>query len=469
MQQEIWFQKYQILGLLGKGGNAKVYLAEHIKLKSLRAIKFISKNHPLYERQCKEAFLLKNLKHSLIPIIYDIEENEDGSYIIEQYVEGETLKNIILKQGPFREDIIIQFGLQLCDLIQYLHSAQRPILYIDLKPENIILCGDTLKLVDFGSALYLDEVTEQTGYLATEGYAAPELYTNNRIDGRCDVYGIGVLLYYMATGRSVIQEKGKAGHIDSCDSCSKRLKKVINQCLKYYPSQRYSSIIKLRTHLSGLKQLEQYQTKSSHTVTIAIAGSQPRIGVTHLAFRICNYFIEKGQPCLYQEKNNSGCVWSMRSCYEEVVIHDGCYVIEGIPMMANVQCCMPSLEGYQVIIQDFGYLTTDNLAEYLSAEVRLLVLGAKDWELDHTEKAVQMTTEYKDVFYLFNYLSGRQFQNMIKSINKNVCHRIPYEPDPFAEITMQNGLELFREMFRSYCEPRKGLFKWLGGLVKDEA
>jgi Serine/threonine protein kinase len=469
MQQEIWFQKYQILGLLGKGGSAKVYLAEHIKLKSLRAIKFISKNHPLYELQCKEAILLKNLKHSLIPIIYDIEENEDGSYIIEQYVEGETLNNIISKKGPFREDIIIQFGLQLCDLIQYLHSAQRPILYIDLKPENIILCGDTLKLVDFGSALYLDEVTNQTGYLATEGYAAPELYTNSRIDERCDIYGIGVLLYYMATGRSVIQEKGKVGHIDSCDNCSKCLKKVINQCLKYYPSQRYSSIIKLRNHLSGLKQLEQYQTKSSHTITISIAGSQPRIGVTHLAFRICIYFIAQGQSCLYQEKNDSGCVWSMRNCYEEVDIQDGCYVMEGIPMMANLQCSMPSLESYKVIIRDFGCLTPDNLEEYLSSEMKLLVLGAKNWELDHTEKAVHMTTEYKDVTYLFNYLSGKQFQSMIKSADKNVCHRIPYEPDPFAEITMQSGLEFFQEMFLSNCKPRKGLFKWRRGLVKNEA
>ena len=469
MQQEIWFQKYQILGLLGNGGSAKVYLAEHIKLKSLRAIKFISKNHPLYDLQCKEASLLKNLKHSLIPIIYDIEENEDGSYIIEQYVEGETLKNIISKQGPFREETIIQFGLQLCDLIQYLHSAQRPILYIDLKPENIILCGDTLKLVDFGSALYLDEVTEQTGYLATKGYAAPELYRNNRIDGRCDVYGIGILLYYMATGQSVIHDKVKAGHIDSYGNCSKRLKQVINQCLKYYPSQRFSSITKLNAKLSALKQIKQYKTKSSQTVTIAIAGSQSRIGVTHLAFRICNYFIAQKKPSLYQEKNDNGCVWSMRSCYEEVTIQEGCYIMEGIPMIAHIQCNQPNLSSYQVIIQDFGCLTIDNISEYLSAQVKLLILGAKDWELEDTEKAIHLTTEYKDVIYLFNYLNGRQFQKMIKSIDQVTCYRIPYEPDPFAEITRNNGLEFFREVIHSNDGSRKGLLKRWRGLVKDEA
>ncbi|MHB8129544.1 MAG: serine/threonine protein kinase, partial [Mobilitalea sp.] len=69
MQQEVWFQKYQILRLLGSGGTARVYLALHIKLNSYRAIKFISKNHPLHDLQRNEALILKNLKHSCIPII----------------------------------------------------------------------------------------------------------------------------------------------------------------------------------------------------------------------------------------------------------------------------------------------------------------------------------------------------------------------------------------------------------------
>lgn len=99
MQQEIWFQKYKILHLLGKGGTAKVYLAEHIILNSYRAIKVISKQHPLYSFQRNEAFILKNLKHSCIPIIYDIEEDEEGSYIVEQYLEGKNLKEYVEERG----------------------------------------------------------------------------------------------------------------------------------------------------------------------------------------------------------------------------------------------------------------------------------------------------------------------------------------------------------------------------------
>ena len=77
MQEEIWFGKYRIQKLLGQGGTAKVYLAEHIKLNSYRAIKIISKKHPLYDLLRNEAMILKNLRHSCIPIIYDIEEDEE--------------------------------------------------------------------------------------------------------------------------------------------------------------------------------------------------------------------------------------------------------------------------------------------------------------------------------------------------------------------------------------------------------
>ena len=297
MQQEIWFQKYQILGLIGKGGSAKVFLAEHVKLKSLRAIKFISKNHPLYDLQLKEAFVLKNLKHSGIPIIYDIEENEDGSYIIEQYLEGNTLKDTILQNGPLRENIIINLGLQLCDLLQYLHSIERPILYLDLKPENIIL------------------------------------YTNQHIDERCGVYGIGCLLYYMVTGQSIRQLGSKKEHIDYTGACSKKLKKVISRCLRFYPSQRYASVIKLNAGLLELKKHIKYQAELSQTITIAIGGSHPYIGVTHMAFRLGKYLIGTKASCLYHEKNDTGSVWSLKCVSDKVDIINGIYIIEGIPMV----------------------------------------------------------------------------------------------------------------------------------------
>ena len=298
MQQEIWFQKYQILKLLGRGSTAKVYLALHIKLNSYRVIKFISKNHPNYNLQHKEALILKNLQHSCIPIIYDIEEDEEGSYIVEQYLEGFTLKEYVVSKGHIREDAIIRYGIQLCDLIHYLHSTNRPVLYVDLKPDNIILSEGTLKLIDFGSAIYLDELSSHPDYVGTRGYAAPELYRRNTIDERCDVYGIGMLLYFIVTGKQIRKDVTEIDNIDLTDGCSKQLKSIINRCLKFNPSQRYATVQKLSTHLSAILQKNRFQEKTDQTIKVAIAGTQRRIGVTHFAFRLSNYIIGKNLRCL---------------------------------------------------------------------------------------------------------------------------------------------------------------------------
>ncbi len=446
MQQEIWFQKYRILGLLGVGGNSEVYLAEHIKLNSYRAIKFISKTHPLYDLQCKEALILKNLKHSCIPIIYDIEEDADGSYIVEQYLEGDTLKSYVLAKGSCSDDTIIRFGIQLCDLIEYLHSTKRPILYVDLKPDNIILSGITLKLIDFGSALYQDELTKGQSYMGTKGYAAPELYGNKIIDQRCDVYGVGMLMYYMATGINISENTRRFIHIDNAGNCSKELKKVINNCLKYNPSQRFASISRLKKQLLTIERKNQYRPKTSQPVKIAIAGSQTRIGVTHLSLRLCKYLSSQRQKYLYMENNNSGCVGLIKCCYEEVNLKDEVFLIDGIPMLSQKHYVRQSLEDYQFILQDMGCLTKDNLEEFLSADIKLLILGAKEWELKKSEQIINLTAEYEDIAYLFNYIDGRQFQEVMMSMEGRKCFRIPYEPNPFAKMKYKSEGEFYEDL-----------------------
>lgn len=453
MQQEVWFHKYQILSLLGRGGTANVYLAKHIKLNSYRVIKCISKNHPLYEQQRNEAFILKNLKHSCIPIIHDIEEDEEGSYIVEQYLEGETLKDYITARGSLRDDIIMHFGIQLCDLIHYLHSTHRPILYVDLKPDNIIISADTLKLIDFGSALYRDELQDKQQYTGTRGYAAPELYRYNKVDERCDVYGIGMLLYYMVTGKLMESNRLQIDNIDQAGDCSINLKNIINHCLKFNPSQRYASVKKLSKDLSTVIQKSQFQKETNQTIIIAVAGAQHRIGTTHFAFRLSNYAMSRGFRCLYQELNNSGDVHLIKSRFEEVDYKDGIYKLHKIPMSANPKGYESNTQGYQIIVKDYGCLSKDNLMDFLGCELKLLVLGAKEWELDISEKILSMVTEYKDIFYLFNFIDGIQFQQVMKSMNHRNSYRLPYEPNPFIKITTKNGEELFRELLSGFDKP----------------
>src|SRR5699024_467062 len=130
-----------------------VFLAEHIKLKDLRAIKRIRKDHILHGNLLKEAYILKNLRHSCIPIIYDFEEDDHYSYIIEQYIKGQSLQQFLGQWvGKVKESTIVEIGIQICDLLQYLYSLENPILYLDLQPNNIIISEEKVKLIDFGAS-----------------------------------------------------------------------------------------------------------------------------------------------------------------------------------------------------------------------------------------------------------------------------------------------------------------------------
>lgn len=441
---QIIFQKYRLIQLLGTGVSSQVYLAEHVNLKSYRAIKVISKNNPFYEIQRKEAFILKNLKHSCIPIVYDIEEDEESSYIIEQYFEGPTLKEYIKEYGPLSEQVIQSFGIQLCHLICYLHSEQSPILYLDLKPENIIIEGNRLKLIDFGSAKYRNELTARDHYCGTKGYAAPELYGHTVIDERCDVYSIGKLLKEMVSQGQFIQENKVTNY-------SRKLSKIIQRCIRYNPSGRYSSVKQLEKALYGFKKHSMKSVHSSmeNQFKVMIAGTQKRMGTTHVSFRLCNFYISSGMKCLYVEKNSRESIGRIIQCYHGVYGEDGLYHLGPLKVLSNYSRCNVMERPEEVLVYDMGVLSEDNLEEFLSGDVCYVVAGGKDWEMEETERVIRIIPEYKEVKYLFNLLGGKQFKTVVKQMGKVPCYRIPYQPDPFT-MHIHHQEKLFFKQLGSY-------------------
>jgi serine/threonine-protein kinase len=139
----------------------------------------------------------------------------------------------------------------------------------------------------------------------------------------------------------------------------------------------------------------------------------------------------------------------MKSRYDDPPDKDGILKIKGIPMLPREMSSRCDSSGYRILIRDIGCLAEDNLELFLSADIKILVLGAKEWELEHAEQVLDMVAEYKDIFYLFNYLDGRYFQHAVKNMKQRNCYRIPYEPDPFSEALEKNELELFAEVTRS--------------------
>lgn len=252
--------KYEIVSVLGQGGMSVVYLAIHQRLGKKWAVKEISReyceNYEVISKQLIiEAELLKKLNHPSLPQIIDIIEKRDVVWLVMDFIEGKTLKQLLNQRKRIEEKVVLSWGKQLCEVLSYLHSRTPPIIYRDLKPDNIMLKENgRLVLIDFGTAReYCYEKNGQDiAYLGTRGYAAPEQYGNmGQTDARTDIYCLGVTLYSLLTGYSlekppyrVCSEKYWGENI------SDKIKEVILRCIQLKPEKRYQNCKELSHALS---------------------------------------------------------------------------------------------------------------------------------------------------------------------------------------------------------------------------
>lgn len=453
MDTPVWFEKYSIIKPLGKGGSGEVFLAEHIKLASLCAIKRIHKGNPLHEQLLREAVILKNLSHPCIPVIYDFEEDKEYSYIIEQYMEGTLLKDFIRQEGRLEESMVLFIGISICDLFLYLYSLDNPLLYLDLNPANIILKDGKVKLIDFGACVYKEKKEERKFFLGTRGFFAPEL-KNGVPDEKSDVYAIGALLYYITMG-GISSKTGThlpdtaAGRLYSSGLLS-----TIQKASRYHSAFRCSHVAQLKKKLSEQnRKMKNGNTVSGETLKVAIAGAQSRIGVTHLALLLTNYLNGKGVRCLYRENNPSGHLKTILDRQGARLQHDGIWYLRGSFFLPSSKLAtMPETEGFQIIIYDCGTELCEE--ESAAADIRLLVAGVKDWERESSRQAEESLNSLSGKI-LLNFSSGKQYRDLCREEKSGSrCHqqcylryyRIPYEPDPFSEDISQEMKDLLEEL-----------------------
>lgn len=254
--------KYEIVSVIGRGGMSVVYLAKHRRLNQKWAVKEISReyceNYEIIIRQLiTEAELLKKLNHPGLPKIIDIIEREDVIWMIMEFVEGRTLKEILNQKKRIAEEEVLAWGRQICDVLSYLHSRMPPIIYRDLKPDNIILKeSGRLVLIDFGTAreyCYEKNIIDAM-YLGTRGYAAPEQYGGRgQTDERTDIYCLGVTLYSLLTGYNPEKPPYKIYPREYWgENISSDLKNIISICIQSDPAKRYQNCKELSYALSQL-------------------------------------------------------------------------------------------------------------------------------------------------------------------------------------------------------------------------
>jgi serine/threonine protein kinase len=211
--QTLFQDRYHIIGKLGTGGFGSVYKASDTqRAYDLVAIKEIClRGLPLRERMDatdafhREADLLSQLAHSNLPRFYEQHCKHEQWYLIMDFIEGETLEDYLNKipnkRLPLSE--VLGIGLQLCDVLEYLHTHQPPIVFRDLKPSNIILTPEgKVYLIDFGIARFFKPgQAKDTIALGSLGYAAPEQYGRIQTTPRADIYSLGAVLHQLLTGK----------------------------------------------------------------------------------------------------------------------------------------------------------------------------------------------------------------------------------------------------------------------------
>ncbi len=312
--------EYKVEAVLGQGGMGQVFLASHTMLQMPFALKrgqldqpvpaaviaeldrilhgdtlqyhnpehaFTEQDFPLSgglhtDRFIREALLLARLEHPSIPAIYDYFLEDGYWYLVMDYLPGPTLSAYIQSYAPLPALEALNYAMQLCDVLDYLHSQSPPVVFRDLKPSNVILSPDgQLMLVDFGIARYykagqMNDTTE----FGSPGYASPEQYQGGgQTDGRSDLYSLGVMLHEMLSGKrpSGVGEKLESLHYMN-PSISHVLSGLVMVATRAEPMYRFQSAHTLYRALERAYAIEERRAYQQRVLKATVEGDMDGSG-----------------------------------------------------------------------------------------------------------------------------------------------------------------------------------------------
>ena len=309
-------KRYFIKNILGKGGMGAVYLAEDRRLDgryvAVKEMLITTKVDNGLEKAIaqfkKEAHMLAKLDHPHLPKVIDYFEDGEKQYLVMEYIKGKTLKELIEeKEEPFSEEEVIKWGLDISSALAHLHDHSPPIVFRDLKPQNIMInSSGQLKLIDFGIAKIFAPTEETDTFIQAKGsmgYCPPEQCSpKGKTDPRTDIYSLAATLHYLLTKRNPsdlpfvfppLRELRK--------DASEELEKVLLKALELDCDDRYKNthdlIEDLRKVLPEKSEgIEAWLTKWWSTVAITLAA----YGAGLIAVRSLLHFLKSPLGLFYK-------------------------------------------------------------------------------------------------------------------------------------------------------------------------
>ncbi len=469
--------RYELLTKVGSGGSSDVYRARDLRLEIECAVKVvkINKNSPINEYN--EADILKTLNHPLLPRIRDIVEDETFVYIVRDYCKGENLRFYRACLNKISKIDFIKISKQIFSALKYLHSLKPPLIYRDLKPSNIIIDENLdIKLIDFGiTRVYKKDKEDDTYYIGSMKYAAPEQHGLGQSDVRTDIYSLSLLLYFIITGKdymSINEDKYK-----DFPQEFKKVSFVLEKAVSINRSDRYSFISDFENEFNiamGLSYDEnlypnnlnntvllesESSIKNDVKVTIGVLGLKENVGVSHISYIISNYLSKTKNKVILIEKSSKVGFRALKTFYKNKsvfdIIKDKIINLSKILVYTDIE----PLDDKKIIAENYDYFVFDyganfnELESFLRCQIKLFILPSNAFAFNKNLQIIENLKEYKDVKFIVNLSENVDDIFDFIAVDEKMRYSFPY-----MDISKELDFKAVEKILKANKNKSKGIF-----------
>lgn len=381
--------RFDIIELIGEGGMALVYRAYDPQIDRSVALKILKGEHCQNEeyknRFIREGRAAGALTHPHIVTVYDVGTIDGAPYIMMELLSGDTLGDLLLRGERLSTEQVLECVAQLADALDYAHA--RNVVHRDMKPDNIIFNREDgmVKIADFGIARLVEaEVSDSTQagmMLGTPRYMSPEQATGDKVDGRSDLFAVGVIMYEMITGQKAfdaetmttlilqIVQKDPLPIRQTVSNAPIGFEKIVNKLLQKRPEKRFQTGKELKTAvLRELGALRDANEEKSSYLPLQYKWTAIMAVVVGLAMTVSSYFVLQAQ----------------RATLTEQLVDSGVALTKFIAVQAALPVLGEDWISLEALVQDasrrntFRYLTvSDHTGTVRSATDEALVGNSK--------------------------------------------------------------------------------------------